>query len=113
LVAFFSENHNQQALKDLHDVLNIQDVETTQEGILVGKILVFTGTLSTMTRSEAKDIAERLGAKVTSSVSAKTDYVIEGVDGGSKARKAKELNIKCLDEKEWRALIGYPEINEV
>ncbi|EHD14153.1 putative DNA ligase [Commensalibacter intestini A911] len=113
LVAFFSESHNQQALKDLHDVLNIQDVETTQEGILVGKILVFTGTLSTMTRSEAKDIAERLGAKVTSSVSAKTDYVIEGVDGGSKARKAKELNIKCLDEKEWRALIGYPEINEV
>lgn len=113
LVAFFSEEHNQKALNDLASVLTIQDVETSQEGILVGKILVFTGTLSTMTRSEAKDIAERLGAKVTSSVSAKTDYVIEGVDGGSKARKAKEIGIKCLDEKEWRQLIKYPETNEI
>ncbi|MDI2112517.1 NAD-dependent DNA ligase LigA [Commensalibacter nepenthis] len=107
LVAFFTEDHNQKTLSDLAEVLTIQDVETTQEGVLVGKILVFTGTLSTMTRSEAKDIAERLGAKVTSSVSAKTDYVVEGVDGGSKAKKAKELGIKCLDEKEWRELIGY------
>ncbi|CAI3935968.1 NAD-dependent DNA ligase LigA [Commensalibacter papalotli (ex Botero et al. 2024)] len=108
LVAFFSEEHNQKALHDLATVLTIQHVETLQEGVLLGKILVFTGTLSTMTRSEAKDIAERLGAKVTNSVSAKTDYVIEGVDGGSKARKAKEIGIKCLDEKEWRELIKYP-----
>lgn len=105
LVAFFSEAHNQQALDDLASVLHIQDVEITQAGGLAGKILVFTGTLSTMTRSEAKDIAERLGAKVTSSVSAKTDYVIEGVDGGSKAKKAKEIGIQCLNEKEWQELI--------
>ncbi|CAI3924105.1 NAD-dependent DNA ligase (Lig) (PDB:5TT5) [Commensalibacter communis] len=112
LVAFVAEEHNQKTLYDLAAVLNIQDVEATQEGVLVGKILVFTGTLSTMTRSEAKDIAERLGAKVTSSVSAKTDFVIEGVDGGSKARKAKELGVQCLNEKEWRELVGYPTTDE-
>jgi len=63
-----------------------------------------------MTRSEAKNIAERLGAKVTSSVSQKTDFVIEGTDGGNKARKAKELGLQCLDEQEWNELIGSEKI---
>ncbi|MDI2090771.1 NAD-dependent DNA ligase LigA [Commensalibacter oyaizuii] len=112
IIAFFSEDHNIETLDDLAAELTIETVETSQEGRLVGKTLVFTGTLTSMTRSEAKDIAERLGGKVTSSVSAKTDYVIEGADGGSKARKAKELNINCLNENEWRELIGYPPIEE-
>ena len=106
IVAFFTETHNLTTLQDLEKELTIQDVQYQQMGKLAGKTIVFTGTLSSMTRSEAKNIAERLGAKVTSSVSQKTDFVIEGTDGGSKARKAKELGLQCLDEQEWNELIG-------
>ena len=65
------------------------------------KIIVFTGTLEKMSRSEAKSKAEELGAKVTNSVSNSTDYVIAGKDSGSKEKKAKELNVKILNENEW------------
>ena len=65
------------------------------------KIIVFTGTLEKMSRNEAKSKAEELGAKVTNSVSKNTDYVIAGKDSGSKEKKAKELNIKILNETEW------------
>lgn len=106
IVAFFTETHNLTTLQDLEKELTIQAVQYQQTGKLAGKTIVFTGTLSSMTRSEAKNIAERLGAKVTSSVSQKTDFVIEGTDGGSKARKAKELGLQCLDEQEWNELIG-------
>ena len=73
---------------------------------IAGKIVVFTGTLETMTRPEAKARAETLGAKVTDSVSKKTDIVIVGADAGSKARKAAELGVRTLTEAEWRALVG-------
>ena len=65
------------------------------------KIIVFTGTLEKMSRSEAKSKAEELGAKVTNSVSSNTDYVIAGKDSGSKEKKAKELKIRILNENEW------------
>jgi len=68
--------------------------------------VVFTGTLETMTRSEAKARAESLGAKVAGSVSKKTDYVVVGADAGSKAKKAAELGVTVLSEAEWQALIG-------
>jgi DNA ligase (NAD+) len=71
---------------------------------VAGKTVVFTGTLTTVTRSEAKAQAERLGAKVAGSVSKNTDYVVAGADSGSKLTKARELGLKILDEAEWLEL---------
>jgi DNA ligase (NAD+) len=68
--------------------------------------MVFTGTLETMSRDEAEAQAERLGAKVTKSVSKKTDFVVVGADAGSKATKAAELGVRMLTEAEWREMAG-------
>ena len=70
------------------------------------KVIVFTGTLVKMSRSEAKTKAEELGAKVASAVSNNTDFVVVGKDSGSKEKKAKELNIKILKENDWIKLIS-------
>ena len=67
--------------------------------------MVFTGALETMTRAEAKARAEALGAKVSGSVSKKTDYLVIGADPGSKAKKAQNLGVSILSEQEWRKLI--------
>ena len=67
---------------------------------------MFTGTLETMSRPEAKARAETLGAKVTDSVSKKTDFVVVGADAGSKARKATELGVRTVTEPEWRQIAG-------
>ena len=78
------------------------------DSAFAGKTLVFTGTLETMTRDEAEAMAERLGAKVTKSVSKKTDFVIVGADAGSKAAKAAELGVRVLSEAEWREMAQSP-----
>ena len=82
---------------------NLPDLD---DNVLSGKTVVFTGTLEQMSRSEAKSLAENFGAKVSGSVSAKTDLVIAGPGAGSKIRKAEELGVKTLDEIEWLSLIG-------
>lgn len=107
LIDFFSESHNIEVLQRLAKILTIEDrVPVVIEGSpIVGKTVVFTGTLVTLSRAEAKAQAEKLGAKVAGSVSAKTDYVIVGTDAGSKATKANELGVKILTENEWLALI--------
>ncbi len=108
LAFFFGEDHNLTVLTDLQDELTIAKVEapTTSGSPVAGKTVVFTGTLETMTRSEAKARAESLGAKVAGSVSKKTDYVVVGADAGSKAKKAAELGVETLTEQAWRELIG-------
>ena len=70
-----------------------------------GLKFVFTGSLETMSRGEAKAKAENLGAKVAGSVSKKTDYVVIGADAGSKAHRAQELGVTCLSEQEWLDMV--------
>ena len=108
LTGFFAEAHNRDIMDDLADELTVADFEApaTEGSPVAGKTVVFTGTLEAMTRNEAKARAEALGAKVSGSVSAKTDYVVAGPGAGSKAKKAAELGITTLTEQEWLDLIG-------
>jgi DNA ligase (NAD+) len=108
LVGFFNQPHNQTIVDNLSALLTIPEfiVEATISSPLTGKTIVFTGTLSTLSRAEAKVRAERLGAKVTGTVTNKTDYVVMGEDAGSKAKAAKELGIHVLSEDEFVALMG-------
>ena len=110
LVAFFREPHNREIVEDLRSVLKeITDYEAVavQAGSpIAGKSVVFTGTLTAMSRSEAKARAEALGANVAGSVSGKTDFLVVGEDAGSKAEKARALGVKTLTEQEWLDLIG-------
>ena len=110
LAGFFDADNveNRRMLDDLGAELNVEDAvppETT-DSTLSGKTVVFTGTLETMTRSEAKVKAESLGTKVSGSVSKKTDYVIVGADAGSKAKKASDLGITVVSEENWQDMIG-------
>ena len=107
LVGFFANETNRSAVEDLLAQLSVIPPERPSEDSPVsGKTIVFTGTLSGMSRAEAKARAEGLGAKVSGSVSAKTDYLVAGADAGSKARKAAELGVTVLAEEEWLALIS-------
>lgn len=108
LVEFFAEPRNLATLDELAGLLTVEDAVAPQaaDSALAGKIVVFTGALQTMTRQEAKAMAEKLGARVTDSVSKKTDLVVLGEDAGSKARKAAELGVRTMTETEWRELVG-------
>jgi DNA ligase (NAD+) len=108
LVDFFGEDRNIAALHELAAELTIEDAAQADaaDSPIAGKTVVFTGTLETLTRPEAKARAESLGAKVTDSVSKKTDIVVVGADAGSKARKAAELGVRTMTEAEWRDLVG-------
>ena len=106
LVGFFAEPRNLAVLDDLAAEVTVQPETAKAEGALSGKLLVFTGSLATMTRPEAKARAEALGARVTDSVSKKTDLVVLGADAGSKAKKAAELGVATVDEAGWREVAG-------
>ena len=108
LLSAFKTGKGRDRIEKLADQLNILDeiLPDSNDNFLSGKTLVFTGTLEQMSRSEAKSLAENLGAKVSGSVSAKTDLVIAGPGAGSKIKKAEELGVETLDETEWLSLIG-------
>ena len=104
---FFVEPHNERALDALLAQVRILPMEAVKsDSAVAGKTVVFTGTLVKLTRDEAKAMAERLGAKVSSSVSKKTDLVIAGADAGSKLAKARELGVEVIDEDAWLVLAG-------
>ncbi len=106
LTDFFAENHNVEIVEQLISLLRIADAKIAMsDSKVAGKTVVFTGTLTRMTRAEAKERAESLGAKVASSVSAQTDFLIAGEEAGSKLKKARELNVAVLSEDEWLELI--------
>ncbi|MGH7211042.1 MAG: NAD-dependent DNA ligase LigA, partial [Acetobacteraceae bacterium] len=108
LAAFWGEARNVAAVEELAAMLTIEDAERAAgaDGPLAGRVIVFTGTLAHMSRPEAKARAEALGARVTDTVSKRTDLVVLGAEAGSKARRAAELGVRTLSEDEWLALAG-------
>lgn len=107
LCDFFEEPHNREVLADLFaaGVAPGDVVWETKASPVSGKTLVFTGSLETLSRDEAKAQAEALGAKVAGSVSAKTDLVIAGPGAGSKLKKAQDLGVRVIDEAEWADIV--------
>jgi DNA ligase (NAD+) len=99
---FFAEPRNEMALDALEKQVTIEPMEAVAAGHpLAGQTIVFTGSLEKMTRDEAKAVAERLGAKVSGSISSKTNLVVAGPGAGSKLAKARELGVETVDEDEW------------
>lgn len=106
IIDFFREPNNEKLLTELQSLIHLLPFENVKKQTpLTGKTVVFTGSLQEMTRPEAKTLALAAGAKVSGSVSAKTDYVILGQDAGSKAKKAQELGIQTLSEKEFKDML--------
>ncbi len=107
LIDFFGEPHNAAAVDALLEAVTVEPMESAAAAAaFAGKTLVFTGTLEKMTRNEAKATAERLGAKVSGSVSAKTDLVVAGPGAGSKLKDAERLKVRVVSEDEWLALVA-------
>jgi len=111
LLDFFHEPHNQAVLDALAEQVEARPFDGPAAGAagdnpLAGKTVVFTGSLETLSRAEAKARAQALGARVAGSVSKKTDYVVMGADAGSKAAKARELGVAILTEDEFRQMAG-------
>ena len=100
LVEFFNQQRNIDIVTDLASELTIEvyEIQKTAQSKIT-KTVVFTGTLSAMGRAEAKALAEKLGARVSSSISQKTDYLVVGDAAGSKAKKAEQLGVSILSSK--------------
>ena len=109
LIQFFSEPHNSDVVHALLDEVRTEPMAAAASATaFAGKTVVFTGSLERMTRSEAKATAERLGAKVSGSVSAKTDLVVAGPGAGSKLKEAEKHGVKVVSEDEWLGMLAEP-----
>ena len=108
VVDYFHEETARAAMERLVEQLDVQDVAapSAQGSAIAGKTVVFTGTLEKMTRAEAKATAEAMGAKVSGSVSARTDILVAGPGAGSKLKKAQDLGVETMSEEEWLTFIG-------
>jgi len=107
IVEFFSEPKNRELVEELRAAgLTLRGKKKERGTKLAGKTFVLTGTLSSLTRDEAKKMIEDAGGKVTGSVSKKTDYVVAGAEAGSKLDKAKELGVAVIDEEQMRELLA-------
>ena len=110
LIDFFHEPRNRETVSDLASELEILEVERPRtDSAVAGKTVVFTGALERFTRDEAKARAESLGAKVSGSVSKKTDYLVAGPGAGSKLAEAQKLGVEILSEDGWLSLIAQPQ----
>jgi len=107
IIEFFKQKHNKQVISKLAKAINWPEVKVkpAEQLPLHGKTFVLTGTLSQMTRDEAKAALQALGGKVSGSVSKKTDYVVVGENPGSKAEKAEALGVEMLDEAGLKKLL--------
>ena len=108
MIAYFSDDDNLFIVRQLQQIMTIHPLMIDKSKInekFVGKSVIFTGSLKSMTRNQAKIQAELLGFKVLSSISGNTDYLVYGADAGSKLDKAKEFGIKVLTEEEWKLLV--------
>ncbi|MDB2361089.1 NAD-dependent DNA ligase LigA [Amylibacter sp.] len=114
IIQIFNNPAQRQIIDNLVEELIIEDeIENIVSGSpLEGMVVVFTGSLELMTRSEAKISAEKFGAKVSGSVSKKTDFVVSGPGAGSKEKKATELGVKVLSESEWLKLINLNNLSD-
>ncbi len=107
IVEFFAEEHNREVIDALTEEVSVEDfAQVATESPVSGKTIVFTGKLEQMSRDEAKALAERLGAKVTGSVSANTDLVVAGPGAGSKLKQANALGVEVISEEDWLTLSG-------
>ena len=103
VTGFFANERNEKAIDALLAEVKPKDyvVNISADSVVAGKTVVFTGSLERMSRTEAKAMAERLGAKVSGSVSAKTDLVVAGPGAGSKLKQAESLGVEVISEDEW------------
>jgi len=106
IVNFFADTSNQRVIQVcMNSGIQFAEVEQIQESQFTGKTFVFTGSLEKFNREDAKSMVEKLGARASSSVSSKTDFLIAGPGAGSKLKKAEELNISIMTEDEFLDLI--------
>ncbi len=110
---FFAQPHNREVIAQLRAAgvrwAEGEPARAATAGAFAGKIVVLTGTLSALSRDEARERIEAAGGRVTGSVSKKTDFVVAGSDAGSKLERARELGIEVLDEARFRAMLGKAE----